>query len=53
MDILGPEIEDLIRYEVGCSSDLSVDEYVERALSLLDAHQKWLTEHGAEKPAEL
>ena len=39
-----PELEDLVRYETACAPNTSV----EQALSLLQAHQAWLTEDRAE-----
>ncbi len=48
-----PEFEDLVRYDVECTIDLQADKYVEHAVSLLHAHEKWFTEHRAEKPVEV
>jgi hypothetical protein len=43
----------LVRYDVDYTVDLPADKHVEHALSILHAHEKWLTEHRAEKPVEV
>ncbi len=43
-----PKLEDLVRYDIETSAYRRPDEYVEHAVSLLQAHQTWFTEHRAE-----
>lgn len=45
---LRPELEELIRQDVQRGPYRSVDEFVERAVSMLHEQEAWLTEHRAE-----
>jgi putative addiction module CopG family antidote len=54
MDIrLRPELEEMIKQDVERGPYRSVDEFVEHAVSLLHAQEKWLAEHGSEIRAEI
>ena len=43
-----PELEDLVKHELERSVLRSAEEDVEIAVSLLHAHETWLTEYRAE-----
>jgi antitoxin ParD1/3/4 len=45
---LRPELEQLIKQDVQRGPYQSVDEFVERAVSLLHEQEAWLAEHGSE-----
>lgn len=54
MDIrLKPEMEELIRRDVERGAYQSVDEFVERAVSLLHEEESWLAENGSEIRAKI
>jgi hypothetical protein len=43
------ELEDLVKYDADCSPCGATEEFVEHAVSVLHAHEKWLTENRAQK----
>jgi antitoxin ParD1/3/4 len=45
---LRPELEQLIKQDVQRGPYQTVDEFVERAVSLLHEQEAWLAEHGSE-----
>jgi antitoxin ParD1/3/4 len=45
---LRPELEELIKQDVQRGPYQSVDEFVERAVSLLHEQETWLADHGTE-----
>jgi antitoxin ParD1/3/4 len=45
---LRPELEELIKQDVQRGPYQSVDEFIERAVSLLHEREIWLAEHGTE-----
>jgi putative addiction module CopG family antidote len=45
---LRPELEELIKQDVQRGPYQSVDEFVERAVSLLHERETWLADHGTE-----
>jgi antitoxin ParD1/3/4 len=45
---LRPELEELIKQNVQRGPYQSVDEFVERAVSLLHEQETWLADHGTE-----
>jgi putative addiction module CopG family antidote len=45
---LRPEVEELIKQDVQRGPYQTVDEFVERAVSLLHEQEAWLAEHGSE-----
>jgi Arc/MetJ-type ribon-helix-helix transcriptional regulator len=45
---LKPEMEEAIRRDVERGTYRSVDEFVERAVALLQEEESWLAEHGSE-----
>jgi putative addiction module CopG family antidote len=45
---LRPELEELIKQDVQRGPYQSVDEFIERAVSLLHEQEIWLAEHGTE-----
>jgi Arc/MetJ-type ribon-helix-helix transcriptional regulator len=54
MDIrLRPEIEELIKQDVQRGPYQTVDEFVERAVSLLHEQEAWLAEYGPEIRAKI
>jgi antitoxin ParD1/3/4 len=50
---LRPELEEMIKQDVQRGPYQSVDEFVERAISLLHDQEAWLAEHGSEIRAKI
>lgn len=50
---LRPELEEMIKQDVQRGPYRSVDEFVERAISLLHDQEAWLAEHGSEIRAKI
>lgn len=50
---LRPEIEELIKQDIQCGAYKSVDEFVERAVSLLHEQEAWLAENREEIRAKI
>lgn len=50
---LRPELEEMIKQDVQRGPYQSVDEFVERAISLLHEQEAWLAEHGSEIRAKI
>ncbi len=50
---LRPELEELIKQDVERGPYQSVDEFVERAVSLLHEQESWLAEHASEIRAKI
>jgi putative addiction module CopG family antidote len=54
MDIrLKPEMEEMIRQDVERGAYRNVDEFVERAVTLLHEEESWLAENGSEIRAKI
>lgn len=50
---LRPELEELIKQDVQRGSYQTVDEFVERAVSMLHEQEAWLAEHRVEIAAKI
>ncbi len=50
---LRPELEELIKQDVQRGSYQTVDEFVERAVSMLHEQETWLAEHRVEIAAKI
>jgi Arc/MetJ-type ribon-helix-helix transcriptional regulator len=50
---LRPELEELIRQDVQRGPYQTVDEFVERAVAMLHAHETWLAEHRTEIESQI
>jgi putative addiction module CopG family antidote len=50
---LRPELEEMIKQDIQRGPYQSVDEFVERAISLLHDQEAWLAEHGSEIRAKV
>jgi antitoxin ParD1/3/4 len=50
---LRPELEELIKQDVQRGSYQTVDEFVERAVSMLHEQEAWLAEHRGEIAAKI
>lgn len=50
---LRPELEELVKQDVQRGPYQSVDEFVERAVSLLHEQEAWLAEYGSEIRAKI
>jgi antitoxin ParD1/3/4 len=50
---LRPELEELIKQDIERGSYQTVDEFVERAVSMLHEHEAWLAQNRAEIEAKI
>jgi putative addiction module CopG family antidote len=50
---LSPELEEMIKQDVQRGPYQSVDEFIERGVSLLHDQEAWLAEHGSEIRAKI
>lgn len=50
---LRPELEELIKQDIQRGAYQSVDEYLERAISMLHEQETWLVEHRSEISARV